>query len=264
MRLRRCRTESVGCFSDLYQSSRRPWPIVHARKRASSMWPRTRATTALHRMMSTVTASSALRILNLDRATATPEKLKSSFKELAKKWHPDRHQGKGNKESAEAKFKELQAAYQMLSEPGALHRAVRGESASSSGAAAAGATYSGRRRGAAYQECASCVSTLQSLCRRIRLALLAIPCLRTQWSPCVSCLSSTAGDTASPKSAKACGASASVRRADPGTTRTQATWASTARRATNTGTRTRRRRPRPRIVHACTAVGQGFSSSPSV
>ena len=39
--LRRCRTESVGCFSDLYQSSRRPWPIVHARKRASSMWPRT-------------------------------------------------------------------------------------------------------------------------------------------------------------------------------------------------------------------------------
>ena len=62
-----------------YQSSRRPWPIVHARPRASSMWPRTRATTALHRMMSTVTASSALRILNLDRATATesPEKLKS-------------------------------------------------------------------------------------------------------------------------------------------------------------------------------------------
>ena len=116
------------------------------------MWRSARVTTPLHRMMSTVSSSAALRLLNLDRATATPEKLKSSFKELAKQWHPDRHQGI-NKVSAEAKFKELQQAYQMLSEPGALHRAVRGESSSTGTYTGTNTgTYSGRRRGAAYQD----------------------------------------------------------------------------------------------------------------
>ena len=58
--------------------------------------------------------------------------------------HPDSHQG-ASKIPAEAKFKELQAAYQFLSEPGALRSAARGEqsSASSSGSAP-GARRAGR------------------------------------------------------------------------------------------------------------------------
>ena len=40
--------------------------------------------------------------------------------------HPDRHQG-NSKVAAEAKFKELQQAYQLLQQPGALSAAARGE-----------------------------------------------------------------------------------------------------------------------------------------
>ena len=57
-----------------------------------------------------------MRTLGLDRSNATPDNLKAKFKELAKKWHPDRHQGT-SKVAAEAKFKELQSAYQLLSGP---------------------------------------------------------------------------------------------------------------------------------------------------
>jgi curved DNA-binding protein CbpA len=72
----------------------------------------------------------ALRTLGLSR-TATQEQLKTAYLALAKKWHPDRHQG-GSKDNAEERFKELQQAYQFLSEPGGLRAAVSGQSASSS------------------------------------------------------------------------------------------------------------------------------------
>lgn len=46
--------------------------------------------------------------------------------------HPDRHQG-NSKIAAEAKFKELQQAYQLLQQPGALSAAARGEPSFSGG-----------------------------------------------------------------------------------------------------------------------------------
>ena len=51
--------------------------------------------------------------------------------------HPDRHQGT-SKVNAEAKFKELQQAYQLLRQPGALNAAARGEPNYSSGGGGGG------------------------------------------------------------------------------------------------------------------------------
>lgn len=80
--------------------------------------------------------AAALRTLGLSRARAvTRDEVKAAFRELAKKWHPDGHQG-GSKQAAEAKFKELQSAYELLKAPGALHEALRGDGA--------GPSYNGR------------------------------------------------------------------------------------------------------------------------
>nr|WP_240739297.1 DnaJ domain-containing protein [Marinitoga lauensis] len=46
---------------------------------------------------------------------ATPEEIKKAYRQLVKKWHPDRHQE--NKKEAEEKFKEIQEAYEVLSDP---------------------------------------------------------------------------------------------------------------------------------------------------
>lgn len=46
--------------------------------------------------------------------TATPDQIKSAYRKLAKKFHPDRNPGD---KSAESKFKEVQAAYEVLSDP---------------------------------------------------------------------------------------------------------------------------------------------------
>ena len=73
-------------------------------------------------------ASAALRTLGLNRARATPEEVKQAFRQLAKKWHPDRHQG-ASKANAEARFKEIQSAHQLLSMPGKLREAVYGDQA---------------------------------------------------------------------------------------------------------------------------------------
>ncbi len=47
--------------------------------------------------------------------TATADELKKAYRKLALEWHPDRHQK--DKEIAEKKFKELNEAYQVLSDP---------------------------------------------------------------------------------------------------------------------------------------------------
>jgi DnaJ-class molecular chaperone len=47
---------------------------------------------------------------------ATAAELKSAYRKLALQWHPDRHSGEKKKE-AEAKFKEINQAYEVLSDP---------------------------------------------------------------------------------------------------------------------------------------------------
>jgi len=46
--------------------------------------------------------------------TASPDEIKSAYRKLAKQYHPDQHPGD---KSAEAKFKEISAAYEVLSDP---------------------------------------------------------------------------------------------------------------------------------------------------
>ena len=57
------------------------------------------------------------RILNVDK-NATYEELKKAYKKLAMKWHPDKNcQDPGQKERAEAIFKQISEAYEVLSDP---------------------------------------------------------------------------------------------------------------------------------------------------
>lgn len=46
--------------------------------------------------------------------SATDKEIKSAYRKLALKWHPDKH--KDNKKDAETKFKEINEAYQVLSD----------------------------------------------------------------------------------------------------------------------------------------------------
>lgn len=48
---------------------------------------------------------------------ATADEIKSAFRNMAKKHHPDAHQGDNEKKQAEEKFKELGNAYAILSDP---------------------------------------------------------------------------------------------------------------------------------------------------
>ncbi|KAK8387515.1 hypothetical protein O3P69_018209 [Scylla paramamosain] len=54
----------------------------------------------------------ALKVLGLKKG-ASQEEIKSAYKELAREWHPDKHREK--KEEANARFVEIQAAYERLS-----------------------------------------------------------------------------------------------------------------------------------------------------
>lgn len=53
-------------------------------------------------------------ILGVDK-NATAEEIKKSYRKQALEWHPDKH--KDNKEAAEKRFKEINEAYQILSDP---------------------------------------------------------------------------------------------------------------------------------------------------
>ena len=46
---------------------------------------------------------------------ATDDEIKSAFRKLAKQYHPDLHKG-ADKEEAEAKFKQINEAYEVLSD----------------------------------------------------------------------------------------------------------------------------------------------------
>src|SRR3989344_4711831 len=48
--------------------------------------------------------------------TSSVQEIKNAYRKKALEWHPDRHQG-GDKEEAERKFKEINEAYQILSDP---------------------------------------------------------------------------------------------------------------------------------------------------
>lgn len=52
--------------------------------------------------------------LAVDRK-ATEKEIKTAYRKLARKWHPDLHPGKG-KEAAEEKFKQINEAYEVLSD----------------------------------------------------------------------------------------------------------------------------------------------------
>ncbi|MCB1087524.1 MAG: J domain-containing protein, partial [Verrucomicrobiae bacterium] len=52
-------------------------------------------------------------ILEVDRS-ATQDEIRKSFRKLARKYHPDVAE---DKETAEEKFKELNEAYEVLSDP---------------------------------------------------------------------------------------------------------------------------------------------------
>jgi molecular chaperone DnaJ/curved DNA-binding protein len=47
--------------------------------------------------------------------TSSSQEIKNAYRKKALEWHPDRHQG-GDKEEAERKFKEINEAYQVLSD----------------------------------------------------------------------------------------------------------------------------------------------------
>ncbi|GAB4820472.1 hypothetical protein N2152v2_007518 [Parachlorella kessleri] len=59
--------------------------------------------------------ASSLRALGLAEGTqVTGVVLKEAFRRSAMRWHPDRHPDAGSKAQAEARFKEAQAAFQLL------------------------------------------------------------------------------------------------------------------------------------------------------
>jgi DnaJ-class molecular chaperone len=72
--------------------------------------------------------------------TATQDEIKSAYRSLAKKYHPDLNPG--NKER-EARFKEISAAYEKIGEPEARKKFDRGETEEMAGAGAGASGFGG-------------------------------------------------------------------------------------------------------------------------
>ena len=58
--------------------------------------------------------------INLD---ASQDDIRSAYKKLALKWHPDRNPN--NKEEAEEKFKKISESYQMLSDTNKKNKSIK-------------------------------------------------------------------------------------------------------------------------------------------
>jgi len=98
-------------------------------------------------------------VLGVEKS-ATADEMKKAYRKLALKWHPDKHK-EGDKKKAEAKFKEINQAYEVLSD--AKKRQMYdqfGEAAFKGGAGTAGTpggqqgpfTYSYRTSGAGFED----------------------------------------------------------------------------------------------------------------
>lgn len=82
-------------------------------------------------------------ILGVDK-NATAEEIKKAYRRQAVEWHPDKH--KDNKEAAEKRFKEINEAYQILSDPqkrGAYDQFGHAAFTPGGGASAAGNPFGG-------------------------------------------------------------------------------------------------------------------------
>lgn len=66
------------------------------------------------------------KILEVSRGAKTKE-IKKKYRELALKWHPDKHSGDEEKEKAEKKFQEVAEAYEVLSDDEKRQKYDRGE-----------------------------------------------------------------------------------------------------------------------------------------
>ena len=56
------------------------------------------------------------KVLGVDR-NASEEEIKKAYRKLSRMYHPDANVNNPNKDQAEAKFKEINEAYECLSDP---------------------------------------------------------------------------------------------------------------------------------------------------
>lgn len=89
--------------------------------------------------------SSPLRVLGVG-LKATDAEVKAAFRDIAKKWHPDRHHGAG-KAQAEEEFKKAQQAYQAFVDGGGSAGLARDERRAAATRGPGGGTARGRGAG---------------------------------------------------------------------------------------------------------------------
>lgn len=85
--------------------------------------------------------SDPYQVLGVSRS-ATEEEIKKAYKALSRKYHPDANINNPNKDQAEEKFKEIQAAYQQI-----MKERTSGYSYSGSGSSYGGSSYGGSSYG---------------------------------------------------------------------------------------------------------------------
>src|SRR6266581_807001 len=74
------------------------------------------------------------KVIGVDKK-ATPDEIKKAYRKLARRYHPDRNP---DEPSAEARFKDVQAAYDVLSDPDKRKQYDRGTLFGPGGAGAGG------------------------------------------------------------------------------------------------------------------------------